>query len=155
LPFFGGPGNNYSMHALAEMVSRLQRNPDAFGLLAANGGFLSKYAVGIYAGEPVAFDESISVDEGSSDALSSDRLVSHANGEGRVETYTVAYARSGTPQTGIVVGTLKEGGQRFIARTAPDDLQTSEVMAAQDPLGRSITVASTENANHFVFSRTV
>jgi acetyl-CoA C-acetyltransferase len=29
MPFFGGPGNNYSMHAIAEVVDRLRRDTDA------------------------------------------------------------------------------------------------------------------------------
>lgn len=48
LPFFGGPGNNYSMHALAQMVSVLRQSRDSTGFLGANGGYLSKYSAGIY-----------------------------------------------------------------------------------------------------------
>ncbi|MEO0438469.1 MAG: acetyl-CoA acetyltransferase [Pseudomonadota bacterium] len=48
LPFFGGPGNNYSMHAIAAMVEALRTQPGEFGLVLANGGFLSKHAVGVY-----------------------------------------------------------------------------------------------------------
>src|SRR3546814_13228280 len=33
LPFFGGAGNNYSMHAIAETVQRLRDDPGAFGLV--------------------------------------------------------------------------------------------------------------------------
>ena len=52
LPFFGGAGNNYSMHAIATMVERLRASPGEFGLILANGGFLSKEAAGIYSTEP-------------------------------------------------------------------------------------------------------
>ncbi len=31
LPFFGGAGNNYSMHAIAEMVHRVRSRPDPSG----------------------------------------------------------------------------------------------------------------------------
>ena len=48
LPFFGGAGNNYSMHAVVETVRRLRERPQAFGLVGANSGYMSKYAVGIY-----------------------------------------------------------------------------------------------------------
>ena len=47
LPFFGGAGNNYSMHAIASMVRALRADPGAYGLVGANGGFLSKYSVGV------------------------------------------------------------------------------------------------------------
>ena len=52
LPFFGGAGNNYSMHAIAAMVRRLRAEPEAFGLVGANGGFLTKYSVGVYSTKP-------------------------------------------------------------------------------------------------------
>src|SRR6185437_9370687 len=55
LPFFGGAGNNYSMHAIAQTVRRLRARRDAVGLVAANGGFLSKYSVGIYSATPRDF----------------------------------------------------------------------------------------------------
>ena len=33
LPFFGGPGNNYSMHAIAEIVRRVRTAPGSLGLV--------------------------------------------------------------------------------------------------------------------------
>jgi acetyl-CoA C-acetyltransferase len=48
LPFFGGAGNNYSMHGVAETVARMRSAPGQFGLVGANGGILSKYSVGVY-----------------------------------------------------------------------------------------------------------
>ncbi|MFX4396904.1 hypothetical protein ABTA35_20075, partial [Acinetobacter baumannii] len=51
-PFFGGPGNSYSLHAIASMVERLRAARDGFGLVLANGGFLSKPAAGVYAAVP-------------------------------------------------------------------------------------------------------
>ena len=40
------------MHAVASMVRALRGAPGAFGLVAANGGYLSKYSVGIYSTKP-------------------------------------------------------------------------------------------------------
>ncbi|MEO9491260.1 MAG: hypothetical protein ABJG26_06505, partial [Marinomonas sp.] len=48
LPFFGGAGNNYSAHAVAEAVSRVRDDRGAYALVGANGGWMSKYATGIY-----------------------------------------------------------------------------------------------------------
>ena len=47
LPYFGGPGNSYSLHGIAETVSRMRSSPGAFGLVTANGGIANKYSVGI------------------------------------------------------------------------------------------------------------
>ena len=51
LPFFGGPGNDYSMHAIATLAGRL---PAEGGLayVGANGGLLSKHSVGVYGATP-------------------------------------------------------------------------------------------------------
>ena len=56
LPFFGGAGNNYSMHAIASMVQALRERPGAYGFVGANGGFLSKYSVGVYSTTAKALD---------------------------------------------------------------------------------------------------
>jgi acetyl-CoA C-acetyltransferase len=42
LPFFGGPGNGYSLHAVVEAVHRCRADAGAWALVAANGGMLSK-----------------------------------------------------------------------------------------------------------------
>src|SRR6202012_252795 len=55
LPYFGGPGNSYSMHALATMVEKLRSNPGTYGFIGANGGQLSKYAAGVYSTRPREF----------------------------------------------------------------------------------------------------
>ncbi|GDY58996.1 hypothetical protein SVIO_096190 [Streptomyces violaceusniger] len=52
LPFFGGAGNNYSMHAIAETAHRLRAAPGGYGLVGANGGNLSKYSVAVYSTTP-------------------------------------------------------------------------------------------------------
>ena len=52
LPFFGGAGNNYSMHAIAETVQRARRDPGTYGLVGANGGIVSKYSAGVYSTTP-------------------------------------------------------------------------------------------------------
>src|SRR5271166_4163572 len=62
LPFFGGPGNNYSMHAIAETVQRARSAPGSYGLVGANGGIMSKYSVGVYSTTPAAWTPSNSKD---------------------------------------------------------------------------------------------
>lgn len=52
LPFFGGAGNNYSAHAIAEAVQRVRGDRGSFALVGANGGWMSKYATGIYSTAP-------------------------------------------------------------------------------------------------------
>ena len=48
LTFFGGPGNGYSLHSIAAMVQTLRKGGESAGMVTANGGVMSKQAVGIY-----------------------------------------------------------------------------------------------------------
>lgn len=58
LPFFGGAGNNYSTHGIAEAVQRCRAAPDAYMLIGANGGIMSKYAAGVYSTKPAKWGRS-------------------------------------------------------------------------------------------------
>lgn len=138
LPYFGGAGNNYSMHAIASMTRALRAKPDTFGLVAANGGFLSKYSVGIYSTRRAdwkGFD---------SRALQTDveswtaPKVEPGSGVGTVDTYTIDY--SGPKPRGIVIGKLNSSGPRFVAMTDADDATIAEAMTTNDPLGATVTV---------------
>jgi acetyl-CoA C-acetyltransferase len=46
LPYFGGPGNKDSNHAIASLVDRL-RESGGVGYVGSNGGFLSKHSIGL------------------------------------------------------------------------------------------------------------
>lgn len=48
LSFFGGPGNGYSMYNIAAMVDALRQDGSKPALVTANGGVMSKQAVGVY-----------------------------------------------------------------------------------------------------------
>jgi acetyl-CoA C-acetyltransferase len=58
LPFFGGAGNNYSTHAIAEAVARCRAAPGSYTLVGANGGNMSKYAAGVYSTAPADWSQS-------------------------------------------------------------------------------------------------
>jgi acetyl-CoA C-acetyltransferase len=121
LPFFGGPGNNYSMHAIATMMPMLRDSPAKFGLVSTNGGRLTKHATGIYSAtptqgkwarvNPASYQAEI-------DGAISPNFTEVPLGHAKVETYTVACNREG-PVSGIVVGRL-DNGTRFLANTSSD-----------------------------------
>lgn len=48
LSFFGGPGNGYLLYSLAAMVEALRKDGSKPALVTANGGVMSKQAVGVY-----------------------------------------------------------------------------------------------------------
>ncbi|MGD1110948.1 MAG: acetyl-CoA acetyltransferase, partial [Mycobacterium sp.] len=105
LPFFGGAGNNYSMHAIAETVARTRSAPGQFGLVGANGGILSKYSVGIYSTTPIQWKPDNCVELQAQVASWPTESVSEvADGTATIETYTVR--RDSGKLTGIIIGRL-------------------------------------------------
>jgi acetyl-CoA C-acetyltransferase len=144
LPFFGGAGNNYSMHAIAETVQRMRALPGAFGFVGANGGTLSKYSVGIYSTAPVGWQPDRSAEiQAEIDAWPAPEHVVHADGWATIETCT-----------GIVVGRLDDGGRRFLAMSAGGDDTTVDLLTEGEPVGRRIHVRSSGFGNRFSASDT-
>jgi len=134
LPFFGGAGNNYSMHAIASMIRALREQPVATGFVGANGGFLSKYSVGIYGAAPRPFAPF------SSKALQQavngwDKPVLTEAGDGAVETYTIDYAGKAPVATVVARDT---SGARFVAQTDPENPALATRMAEEEPMGGRI-----------------
>ena len=150
LPFFGGPGNNYSMHAIAAMTGRLRQKPGSFGLVGLNGGMQTKYGALVLSTAPAEWPglaaESL---QELRDEMPRPTVVRKPEGWGRVVTYTVTYNK-GAPPLGIVIGEL-DTGERFLANNA--DAVTLERMVAEDPLGARIFVTARNEGNRFAFDR--
>jgi acetyl-CoA C-acetyltransferase len=150
LPFFGGAGNNYSMHGIASMVRALRAKPGAVGFVGANGGFLSKYSVGVYSttpGEWKGFDSKALQAE--VDSWPAPALSPPAAGSGVIDTYTIDYA--GKAPKGVVVGKL-DGGERFVAMTADDDADTVQAMIDREPLGARVELKTDDNGHTLITS---
>jgi acetyl-CoA C-acetyltransferase len=144
LPFFGGAGNNYSMHGIAETVARMRSAPGQFGLVGANGGIMSKYSVGVYSTTPVEWKPDRSAElQAQIDRSPTQPVTERADGPGRVETYTAR--RDDGRVTGIIVGRLDADGSRFLATTEDDDFIA--LITDGDPLGRSVSVRSFDYGN--------
>ena len=151
LPFFGGPGNNYSLHGIATLLPLLRANPARFGLVTANGGYLSKHATGIYSATPVVGKwqrEKTSSYQAEIDKMHSPSFTETPAGEATIETYTVCFNR-GIPERGIVIGRLQSSGQRFVANT-PAHGEVLQAMVETEQIGRPGTVASNEGINTFI-----
>ncbi|MFT4202064.1 acetyl-CoA acetyltransferase [Gordonia sp. (in: high G+C Gram-positive bacteria)] len=143
LPYFGGAGNNYSMHAIAEAVDRARRTPGSRALVAANGGIISKYAVGIYSTEPREWQPGVDP-QPQLDAVPLVESVDEYDGEAAVETFTVM------PFAGTEMGILvcrNDAGQRFFAQADPADEQLTELLATGEPLGRRVAVTTSDGRN--------
>ncbi|MBX9859595.1 MAG: hypothetical protein K2Y20_08410, partial [Sphingomonas sp.] len=146
LPFFGGPGNSYSLHAIATMAERLRAAPDAFGLILANGGFMSKEAAGVYSAMPPRDWAPVS-SAAIAQQIAAEPVLRLVDGpaEASIDAYTVAFSK-GVQKRGYVIGTTTDGA-RILAATARDDAATLAALLADDPLGRTATIAHDGRAN--------
>jgi acetyl-CoA C-acetyltransferase len=145
LPFFGGAGNNYSMHAIAETVRRARADPGSFGFVGANGGIMSKYSAGVYSTAPAPWQPDNSKKlQAEIDGRAAPEQARHADGWATVETYTVTHARDGK-RTGIVIGRLDAGGRRFVA--SGDDEELLGLLTAEEPVGARVYARSSGTGN--------
>jgi len=150
LPYFGGPGNNYVMHSIATMMDVLRSNPGKFGMLNANGWFITKHSIGIYSTTPIEGDWQRKQPADYQQAILDDThppFTESPDGQGTIETYTVLHGRKGVERA-LVIGLLDDG-TRFIAET-PDDEKTLQQMMNREMLGMSGTVTTGEQKNLFV-----
>lgn len=153
LPFFGGAGNNYSMHAIAETVARARRKPGSYGFVGANGGALSKYSAAVYSTLPRQWqpDRSAAAQE-KIDATAPVPQVSRPSGRATVETFTITHGRDGS-EAAIVIGRLTTTGERFIARGWDGDRELLDQLRSEHPVGSALWVTPTGPANRVTVSR--
>ncbi|QRD87573.1 hypothetical protein F9C07_2278969 [Aspergillus flavus] len=118
LTFFGGAGNNYSMHAITEMVRQLRRGQGQNGLILANGGILTyQHAICLSSRPPSNGIMYPNVQNAHQVAIEVPipRVTHVAEGDAVIETYTVEFHRNGHPARGYIIGRLKTDGSRFVA----------------------------------------
>jgi acetyl-CoA C-acetyltransferase len=152
LPFFGGAGNNYSMHGIASMVQWLRAHPGTYGFVGANGGFLSKYSAGIYSTKPSQWKGFESKDlQDAINAWPAPAMAKDDATSGTVETYTIDY--SGKTPRGIVVA-RDASAARFVAATDAEDDTFAKAMIEREPLGAAITTRRDDKGRRIVTSFT-
>ena len=151
LPFFGGPGNNYVTHSIAEMMNVVRKTPGSFGMVTANGNYLTKHSAGLYSTEPTKGPwrrEDPGRLQAELDAGAKQRVNARPSGTGTIETYCVAYGKA-APEKAWIIGRLDGSGERFVAM-AGDDPPLLADMLTQEQLGRKVSVS--EHGGRNVFS---
>jgi len=149
LPYFGGPGNNYVTHSIAEMINKVRASPGIKGLVTANGNYVTKQSAGIYSTEPVEkpfSPKNPSIYQAQINSQKGPSVTEFANGNATIETYTIMHDRKG-PSFGILFGRLADRS-RFIANT-PEDNYLMSKMTSEDYLGASGKVKSVDGLNIF------
>lgn len=151
LPFFGGPGNGYSLHPIVEVVGTCRRDSAAWGLVGANGGMLTKYSVGIYSRTPGEWeagdDRSL---QAAIDAVPDVPVTLYPDGWATVETWTVKF-EGGAPRA-VVVGRT-EAGERFVANDLDADDEVCALLLGEHGPGARVFVRSLPVGNRVALTR--
>lgn len=147
LPFFGGPGNNYATHAIATMVERLRGDKDGYGLVYANGGFMSKHTAGVYSSKaPDTWSE-----------ISSEALQSEINAqteppllskdcEAVIQGYTVRHGKHAVEHA-YIFARNDEG--RIMATIPAEHRATMRALhESNDFIGKSIQITHKNGRNY-------
>ena len=136
LPFFGGAGNNYSAHAIAEAVQKVRADRGSYALVGANGGWMSKYATGIYSTEPADWSGG---DRFAKLPMASEKVpfASAPSGEASVESYTIN--RSPKGDQAIFLG-RNERGERVCGNADMSDPATAAAFESGEPFGARLTL---------------
>jgi acetyl-CoA C-acetyltransferase len=140
LPFFGGAGNNYSAHAIAEAAARVRSHRGRFALVGANGGWMSKYATGIYSTVPADWsaNDRFAVLPKATDKVPMARgQVEHAV----VETYTINRLPKG--DCAIFIG-RSDVGERLVGNADLADPATASAFESGEPFGARLTLTRDE-----------
>ncbi len=119
LSFAGGPWNDYVTHAIATMAGVLRDDPSAVGLVSANGGYLTKHAIGIYSAAPPSQPFRHAEPQDEVDSLPRRALCEEHDGEATIESWTVMHDREGRPETGIVANLLDDGRRAWATTQDP------------------------------------
>ncbi|MGH9170072.1 MAG: acetyl-CoA acetyltransferase [Acidimicrobiales bacterium] len=129
LPYFGGPGNNYTTHAIATMFDLLGASTASssahgpLGLVTAVGWYMTKHSTGIYGTTPPprgfkAADNKLLQEDINATALPCVKAGEATSATATVEASTVMYDRDGRPIAAPVIATLEDG--RRVAASASD-----------------------------------
>lgn len=133
LTFAGGPLNNYVTHSIATMIDVLREDAGAIGLVSANGGFLTKHAIGLYSTAPPAHAFSSANVQDEVDQVPSTPVAKDHVGPVTIEAYTVMHTAEG-PEAGLCALKTPAGARTWGRVT---DVAVAEQMTREEAIGRT------------------
>lgn len=145
LTFFGGPFNDYMLHATCAMARKL-RDEAGSGLLYGQGDFVTKHHALILSSRVPAsrLAPDYRVDD-RADALRGPvpEVVDHHSGAARIESFTILYRADGAVDRGIVILRTSED-RRTMARIPATETRTIARLTdpLRSPIGESGTVTT-------------
>ena len=145
LSFAGGPWNNYVMHAIATMMTKLRNDTGSKqnGFIWANGGYATKHSFGIYSNEPAKTGFRHDSPQTKIDSLDKRELASASEaasdvaGQATIEAYAVMHDREGEPETAIAAVLLNDSRRAWATST---DRQIAKAMCTDEWVGRKVNL---------------
>ncbi|MGA8723938.1 MAG: hypothetical protein WB565_02755 [Acidimicrobiales bacterium] len=125
LPYHGGPGSNYTTHAMAAMTEVLRADPGAFGMVSGVSMHMAGHAASLWSTTPGPAPARETA--ATHDALP---VTAHPEGPARVATFSTTYGREGPEWTALICD-LPDGSRCYarLEEAVPDgiDLAGEEV----------------------------
>lgn len=149
LPFFGGPGNNYSSHGIATLVQSLRKDRGAYGLVLANGGFMSKESSGIYSTN--APDDWSVIDNRDDQRFIDNRPcvnLLEEDCEAKIEGFCIRYNRD-IPESGYIIAKNDQG--RILAKIKSNNYNMLKLLSKNiDVVGKHAKFSHESGYNYIV-----
>ncbi len=136
LPYHGGPGSNYSTHAMAAMTEVLRQDPDSFGLVSGVGMHMTSHSAAVLSARPGPSTPAAGGALPTIDPLPTVPLAHPADGSARVIAYSTVYSREG-PEWTALIAELPDGARTYARLEEP-------VLAEEDLADRPVTVTTGE-----------
>ncbi len=147
LPYFGGPGNNYTLHAVATMADRL-RQRGGVGLVTGLGWYVTKHSVGLYGVEPPRRGWRAGATSAAQAVIdaSATPVAEGADATATVVASTVVSGPDGAPSAAPVIAHLADGRQVAAAAAASE----LPALAGRNLVGRTVAVSGNPPRYHLV-----
>jgi acetyl-CoA C-acetyltransferase len=139
LPYHGGPGSNYTTHALAAMAEVLRQDPGSLGLVTGIGMHMVSHGATLWSTRPGPA-------VGDHPAPAGDRsiapLATEAEGPARIAAYSTVYTREGPEWTALICD-LPDGTRSYarLEEPAADDVDLAGGTVTLAPGKRGATLA--------------
>ncbi len=148
LPYFGGPGNNYTTHSIASLVKTLRNEPNEFGAITGVGMHLTNHVVGVYSAQRPADTlqaPDYSLAQQHMETFGKKTIDANADGEATIAAYSVLYNPEGDMAYAICD---LENGHRCYAVCRDPALVAA--MNTEEWIGRKVQLSAKEAVNYIV-----
>lgn len=144
LPYFGGPGNNYTLHAIATMVEEI-RAKGGIGFVTGLGWYATKHSVGVYGSAlPASFQVGDTTAAQQSIDASAVEVATEGDGPAVVVAATLSMGPGGSVSAAPVIAALEDG--RHIAAAAHETELAA--LAGRNLVGERIVVSGSPPRYH-------